>query len=52
MYVHIGKHGHPCAKGLDREKYIKLEAAVGSFVKSKPFSSPKQVALDIAQGYI
>jgi hypothetical protein len=52
VYIHIGKHGHSCAEGLDREKYIKLEAAVRSFVKSKPFASPKQAALDIAQGYI
>jgi hypothetical protein len=52
VYVHIGKHGHLCTEGLNREKYIKLEVAVRSFVNSKPFSSPKQAASDIAQGYI
>jgi hypothetical protein len=52
MYVYIGKHNHPCVEGLNRKKYIKLEVAVRSFVKYKPFSSPKQAALDIAQGYI
>jgi hypothetical protein len=37
VYIHIEKHDHSCTEGLDSEIYIKLEATVRSFGKSKPF---------------